>query len=296
MTTLTREIQFVYPQKTHTVSLSGGGCALDCKHCNKHYIKQMKTLKSDIPEGTKSLLISGGLKKNGESFILDKKKELIRLKAKGGYKFNSHVGFVDPKEIKEIAGLIDYVSFDFVSDPEVIKRVYKLDKSVEEYIEQFKMLREHVKVYPHVTIGLDGGKIHWEKEAIDILANLGADRLVLNVLIPTPGTEFADVKPPNLEEVEDVLKYARKAFEGRILIVGCMRPLGKYRLEFDEMAVREGVDRIVQPTPRARRLAEDMGLKVVYFNQCCALDGDTQKNRQEFKPASRVVTNFGALV
>lgn len=277
-----KTIQFVYPKDTKTVSLSGGGCALDCGHCNKHYIEQMDDLQDTVSETTESYLLSGGLKADGKSFILDREDELLEIKAKG-YKFNSHIGFVDEEELDAMAKIIDYVSFDFVSDAAVIKSVYNLDKSVDEYIEQYKMLSTRMKVYPHITIGLNKGKIHWEYEAIDILHSLGADRLVLNVLIPTPGTEFANVPNPDLDEVREVFKYARRVFEGKPLIVGCMRPIGRYRVEMDKMAVEEGVDRIVQPTPHARKLAEEMGMKVEYMSQCCALD---QKSFQE-KPLAK---------
>lgn len=282
LTRMSKKITFVYTKDTKVVSLSGEGCALDCGHCNKHYLKQMDDLRDPVPENTKSFLISGGLKEGGKSFILDRKNELEELKQKG-YNFNSHVGFVDEDEIDAVAALIDYVSFDFVSDSRVIKDVYKLDKTVEEYVEQYKLLRTKMKVYPHVTIGIDRGKIHWEYEAIDILKNLDADRLVLNVLIPTPGTEFADAPLPEIEEVRKVVQYARRVFADKPVIIGCMRPFGRYRLEMDVMAVEEGVDRIVQPTPRARKKAEELGYEIEYMYECCALDQQSYKEQQVSK-------------
>jgi lipoyl synthase len=266
-----KKIQFVHLKNTKAISLSGRGCAFDCAHCNKHYLKHMDNLDSDIPENVTSLLISGGLKKDGQSFILDKKDELLDLKKKKKYKFNSHVGFVDEQEVEELAKIVDYVSFDFVSDPEVIKKVYKIEKTKEEYINMYKILSAKLPVHPHITIGIDEGKIHWEYEAIDELYKLGADRLVFNVLIPTPGTEFEGVEPPDLEEVRKVLQHARKVFEGKLVIIGCMRPAGGYRLELDKIAVEEGVDRIVQPTPKARQLAEEMGLEISNSYECCVI-------------------------
>ena len=103
------------------------------------------------------------------------------------------------------------------------------------------------------------------------LFKLGEDRLVFNVLIPTPGTEFEGVEPPDLEEVRKVLQHARKVFEGKLVIIGCMRPAGGYRLELDKIAVEEGVDRIVQPTPKARQLAEEMGLEISNSYECCVI-------------------------
>ncbi|MBI5414863.1 radical SAM protein [Candidatus Peregrinibacteria bacterium] len=265
-------IQFVYPEDTHAISLSGKACSLSCDHCNKHYIEQMPTLQDEIPKNTKSFLISGGLKPDGTSFLLDRKKELTALKASGKYHFNSHVGFVDEEELEEIAKIVDFVSFDFVSDPEVIRKVYHLNRSKEEYIRLYKLLESKIQVHPHVTIGLDAGKIHWEYEAIQILHDLGAKKLVLNVLIPTAGTKFANVSNPDLKEVRKVFQYARDIFSDGMLILGCMRPAGKYRMELDMIAIEEGVDRIVQPTIKSRKFAEKMGMDISYLYECCVMD------------------------
>jgi uncharacterized radical SAM superfamily protein len=232
----------------------------------------MQPLNSPIPLGTKSFLISGGLKKDGKSFILDQKERLLEMKRHGHYHFNAHVGFVDPSEIDAIANIVDYVSFDFVSNPNVIQKVYKLQKTVEEYIDQYKLLSSKMPTYPHITVGLDEGKIHWEYEAIDILSDLLADRLVLNVLIPTPGTEFEAVSNPDLEEVRKVFQYARRVFHDKPLILGCMRPRGRYRSELDILAIELGFDRIVQPTLPSRHRAEVLGLEISYFYECCSLD------------------------
>ncbi|HBU06806.1 MAG TPA: radical SAM protein [Candidatus Magasanikbacteria bacterium] len=232
----------------------------------------MEGLDCPLPANIRSLLISGGLKANGKSFILDKKKELLTLKKNGKLKFNSHVGFVDEEDIAQIAEIVDYVSFDFVSDKAVIKKVYKVDKDIAEYIKTYKLLAKKIKVYPHITVGIDEGQIHWEFEAIDILYQLGADRLVLNILIPTPGTDFAKVLPPNLNDVKKVFEYARKVFKKELLILGCMRPGGAYRNAVDVLAVEAGFDRIVQPTPKARGLAKEMGLEIEELNECCVID------------------------
>ncbi|MFA6991968.1 MAG: radical SAM protein, partial [Candidatus Gracilibacteria bacterium] len=286
-----KNIQFVYPVDTKAVTLSGQGCALNCKHCNKHYLKQMDTLDSSTPENIKSFLISGGLKKDGNSFILDKKKELTDLKKKGNYRFNSHIGFVNPDELNEIVKVVDYVSFDFVSDSKVIKKVYNLDKDSKEYVEQYKLLASKIDTFPHITIGLDEGKIHWEYDAIDILHKLGAKKLVLNVLIPTKNTEFENVKPSDLDEVQKVIKYARMVFKDGTLIIGCMRPGGEYRSKLDQIAVKEGIDRIVKPTPEARKLAEKMGLNISYLYECCVLEPKKEK-----KDSLRVSTGSAAIL
>ena len=59
-----------------------------------------------------------------------------------------------------------------------------------------------------------------------------------------------------------------------------MRPFGRYRMDVDVMAIEEGVDRIVQPTPKARDLAVQMGLNIEYMYECCALDQPGYKNQR----------------
>ena len=266
-----RKITFIYLKNTKSISLSGRGCFFNCAHCNKHYLEHMDTLQTDFPDNITSLLISGGFKKDGSSYILDHQDELLKLKKEKGFKLNCHVGFVKKEDVKSLKKIVDFISLDFVSDPSVLERVYKIKKSKKNIIEQYKLLAKNLKVHPHITIGLDSGKIHWEYEAVKELHDLGADRLVFNVLIPTPGTEFSNVPNPNLSEVAKLIKYARDIFTDRLLILGCMRPKGKYRSELDKMAVREGMDRIVQPTIQARKLAEELNLNISHLEECCVL-------------------------
>lgn len=231
----------------------------------------MAKLSDPIADNVTSLLISGGLKQTGQSFILDRKKALLDLKKTRHLRFNAHVGFVKSEEIEQIIKIIDCVSFDFVTDPKVIQRVYKIKKTKQDYIKLYKLLAKKIKVYPHITIGLDGGKIHWEYAAIDELYKLGVKCLVLNVLIPTRQTEFSNIKPPDLAAVRAVIKYCRQVFKPGIVILGCMRPAGRYREELDKIAITELVDRIVQPTPPARQLAEKLGLVISKSYECCVM-------------------------
>jgi len=50
-----------------------------------------------------------------------------------------------------------------------------------------------------------------------------------------------------------------------------MRPGGEYRSRLDALAVRAGVNGIVQPAPAARRLAASLGLEAVPGDECCVL-------------------------
>ncbi len=100
---------------------------------------------------------------------------------------------------------------------------------------------------------------------------MGADGLVFLILIPTPGTRYADRQPPAPEAAADVLTEARLRFPATPIYLGCMRPRGAYRDELDPLAVRAGVNVVVSPARRARRLAAELGLAAREMRECCVL-------------------------
>ncbi|MEW6329586.1 MAG: radical SAM protein, partial [Candidatus Micrarchaeota archaeon] len=117
---------------------------------------------------------------------------------------------------------------------------------------------------PHLTIGLRGGVIDGEKGALENLAGMDFRKIVMNVLVPTPGTRYEKMKPPPISKTVEVLKRARKRFDN--VYLGCMRPTGEYRKKLDGKAFELGiVDRIVMPAKEIAR--EGAGA----FYECCAL-------------------------
>lgn len=189
-----------------------------------------------------------------------------------GLKVNSHVGLISESEMREIAPYLDCVSFDFVVDEATIREVYHLGgRTRDDYIRTYQMIRKYVRVMPHICIGLHGGEVRGEYAAIDTLAELGADGLVCIVFIPTRGTAYADRQPPALEDVVDVLVYAREKFPAAPIHLGCMRPKGRYRAELDYWAIEMGVNNIVNPTPLAVRRAEELGWEILLRDECCVL-------------------------
>jgi hypothetical protein len=188
-----------------------------------------------------------------------------------GRSMNWHVGFVSEAEMAAIAPLVDVVSFDFVGDDATIHEVYGLNRSVEDYVETYQILRRHARTLPHVTIGLRGGELGHELRAFEHLQRLGVDGLVLLVLIPTPGTRYADRQPPPVSAVVDLIAEARLRFPETTLYLGCMRPKGRYREELDPLAIQAGVNVMVSPSRAARKMADDLGLAVHQMRECCVL-------------------------
>ena len=265
------QIFFSYPNATTAVSLTGKECDLDCKHCGGKYLEKMVLPKDAEKEITrnrsKSCLISGGCNNSGKVILeLESIKKIIN-----NLRVNAHVGLIDEEEIRTLAPHVDCVSFDFLVDDETIHEVYNLKKTGQDYIQTYKNLRHYTKVIPHICIGLKGGEIFGEYQAIDKLFQLGADGLVFIIFIPTRGTAYADRKPPSLEQVIDLLIYARKKFADIPINLGCMRPGGKYRADLDYLAILAGINKIVNPTPPALKLAEELGYQIIYTEECCVL-------------------------
>lgn len=261
-----------------SISLTGNYCTLNCAHCGKHYLEGMKKVtkhnlveycKSLEKEGYKGCLLSGGMDSRLKVPLDLYSSEIERIKKETKLKLNAHVGFIDEKDLEWIKH-VDVVSLDFVGDDDVIRRVYKIEKGVKDYLAIMELLTSNgIRVAPHITIGLDFGKVWWEYRAIDMLVEYPIDVLVLDVLIPTRGTEMENVKAPSVEESLKVIRYARERFDGE-LSVGCMRPMGKWRLEFDRGAIAEGIDRITNPPRKVIEWAKKIReVEIIY--ECCVM-------------------------
>lgn len=262
-------IGFDYPLRTLAVSLTGTDCELDCAHCGGHYLKSMVPVWRANPQGAESCLVSGGCDTKGRVPVTSHLDEVSRLRA--GRIMNWHVGLIGQAEAEVIAPYVDVISFDFVGDDETIREVYGLEAGVGDYVAAYELLRSYATVVPHITVGLKGGRIAGEYEALDILEELGLEALTFIVFIPTPGTQYSDREPPRPEEVVDLLVEARLRFPGVPIQLGCMRPRGKYRDRLDPLAVRAGVNVIVSPSRGAVTVAEELGLMVERREECCAV-------------------------
>lgn len=269
------KIYFDYPTATQSVTVTGTACALNCAHCSGHYLEGMLPLEKVLQPETKELpfrsaLISGGCTAEGKVPFYSHLDELRRLKE--SVRLNFHVGLVEDKEIQALQDLAEMVSFDFVADDETIQEVYGLKRKAEDYREVYRKLRQAgLKVMPHLTLGLKGGEMAGEEQALAALEELGLDGLTFIVFIPTPNTRYAERQPPPLEEVVQFLARARIRFPQIPLALGCMRPKGRYRQVLDEAGVALGLNRMVLPTPGARRLAGERELEIIRGEECCAL-------------------------
>jgi len=261
-----------------SISLTGSYCALNCAHCGRHYLEGMKKpTRRDLlnfcldleRSGGLGCLLSGGMDSRLKVPLDRYADELKEVKRRTNLKLNAHVGFIDESDLKWLK-FVDVVSLDFVGDDDVIRRVYRIDKTVGDYLRIVELLTENgIRVAPHITIGLDFGRIGWEYRAIDLLTQYPIDVLVLDVLIPTKGTKMESVPKPSVGESLKVVEYARERFDGE-LSIGCMRPGGKWREEFDRGAVLLGIDRLTNPPKRVIEWARKVrGVEII--PECCVM-------------------------
>jgi uncharacterized radical SAM superfamily protein len=262
-----REITFAYPLDTALVSLTGARCELGCAHCGGHYLQHMQPIASAQVEGATSVLVSGGCDPIGRVPVAGHLDEIRALRS--GRRLNWHVGLIDEPAMRAIAPYVDVISFDVVGDRETIREVYGLEATPEDYAATYAMLRRHARVVPHITVGLRCGKLGHERPALDLLAEIGLETLVLIVFMPTPGTRYAGCPPPEVEAVAGLLAEARQRFPEIPLQLGCMRPRRGYRARLDPLAVCAGVNAIVSPSREGRATAEALGLEVVQTRECC---------------------------
>lgn len=266
------EVEFTYPRLTLAVRSTSIECPLDCAHCGGHYLKGMVSLNKALLQKEKrykSFLVSGACNRHGRVPHRERWPQVCALAQRG--ELNIHSGLVGEEEARQLGQAANTVSFDFVADAETIEKIYGLRATPADYLQSYRFLRNYSRVVPHICIGLLGGRIQGEYRALELLREEGAEAISFIVFRPTLGTALERCSPPPLEEVARVLATARVSFPQTPIYLGCLRPGGSYRGKLDCLALQTGVNKIVQPAPAARRLAEKLGLTVHRGEECCAL-------------------------
>jgi uncharacterized radical SAM superfamily protein len=264
------KVKFVYPNKTVPISLTGEVCALNCPHCKGHYLRQMQDVSDPlgkIPKDAESYLISGGCDLEG-AVPLKENLELLRGLS-DSHRVIVHTGLIKEEDVSLISRFVYAASFNLVGDDSTIREVYNLDKTTDDFMESYKFLSERVNTYPHITIGLHHGKIKGEYKALDMLSQLNTKSVVFNVFIPTKGTDYENLKPPKLEDVKEVIGYAKRNMSAAELYLGCMRPGGLYRDELDSFCLKAEFERIVMPSHKIKQEARSNGYEITESQECC---------------------------
>jgi lipoyl synthase len=290
------QIRFYAPSFTHyktqnfcssqtdfpTVSVTGNGCALKCKHCGGKVLATMQP--ANTPEGlfrlclelkqkgAKGCLISGGCLPDGSVPLKEFASAIGRVKRELALTVFVHTGIIDSATavlLKETG--IDAALIDVIGSQETIEKTYHLNVKVKDYADSLLALQNAgVPFVPHVIVGLNEGKLYGELNALQIISGTKPAAVVLIAFMPIPGTEMAQVKPPQPLDIARVAASARLMFPKTPLVLVCMRPKGTIRAATDVLALKAGVDAVAFPSQAAIDYAKAEGVAVSFSQYCCA--------------------------
>jgi uncharacterized radical SAM superfamily protein len=270
------------PNAFPSISITGSSCALKCKHCNGKVLDTMvpaltpeelfdvcAKLKND---GGVGCLVSGGCLPDGSVPIGKFVDTIAQIKEKLGLTVIAHTGVIDYPTAKRLkdAG-VDAALIDIIGSDETIREVYRLDVSVEDYDRSLRAFHESgIPFVPHVLVGLHYGELKGELKALKTISKYSPSAVIIIAFMPIRGTPMAKVIPPEPEDIARILVSARLLMPETPLVLGCMRPKGKHRINTDLLAVRAGVDAIAFPVEEAIQLAESMNLEASFSPLCCS--------------------------
>ncbi len=265
------------------VSLTGSDCAMGCGHCGGRLLEPMPPARSGEEllalgrrlwsQGQEGMLLSGGSDCAGRLPWPEVLPAIRELAHSTGLILTAHVGRIDgdtARALKE-AG-VRQALYDVVGDAETARRVLGWPDGLAWQEETLAACKQAgLEVVPHIIVGLHYGEIRGEARALEIVAGLEPQRLVLVVLMPLKGTALAQVPPPPAREVASLLALARQRLPRARHHLGCARPRGRYRQELDPLAVAAGVNVMALPSDAGLDRARELGVEVSFCDTCCSL-------------------------
>ena len=265
-------------------SVTAGGCALMCDHCQAKILAPMipatspemldrKVRELVAAQDLRGFLLSGGSTQRNEIRYERFYPVLEQLKRDYPYlKIAIHSALLDEARARrmEAAG-VDTAMMDVIGADETIRDVYHLQRPVDDFEATLAALcATSMEVVPHIVIGLHYGRIVGEPRALDIVARHRIHSLVLVVVMPfyaKPGT----FETPRAEDVGRIFVAARRRLPHQEVLLGCARPPGMHRRVTDAYAVAAGLDGIAVPADGAVAVAHAIGRPAVQEHACCSI-------------------------
>jgi len=272
------------------ISITGSECALNCEHCNKKYLDNMKPLLTNRDlkkflinlhkEGGVGALISGGCDPNGAVPLKQFLNTIKEVKQHTNLIINIHTGLIDEDTAQQITDTTaDIVSFDINMDEKIIQQIYHLDKTVEDYKHSLELLQKNnLNIVPHVCFGLYYGKIHEELKSIKFIKEVipNPSLIVIIALIPPKNSEFELPKP---EDISKLIAVTRLIFPQTEISLGCMRPRGSVKKQIEQLALKAGITRIEIPSKATLQWMKkfDPNVSFEFYSACCAIPEKYEK-------------------
>jgi len=265
-------------------SITAGGCALNCDHCQKKILEPMipatkpemldqKVRDLIMLQDLQGFLLSGGSNKRNEIKYERYFPVVEKLKRDFPHlKIAIHTALTDEAAAKrmESAG-VDTAMMDVIGAQETIEQVYKLDRPVADFESTLAALcATKMEISPHIVIGLHYGKLLGEANALDIVSRYDIQALVLVVIMPfyaKPGTFTV----PTTTDVGRIFLEARTRLPNKQVLLGCARPPGMHKRITDAYAVMAGIDGIAFPADGALAACQTIGRKHHQEHACCSI-------------------------
>jgi uncharacterized radical SAM superfamily protein len=265
-------------------SITAGGCALMCDHCEARILEPMiPAVKPEIldrkvremveTDNLQGFLLSGGSNKRNEVRygrfypVIEKlKRDFPQLR------IAIHTALTDVQGARDMESAgVDIAMLDVIGAEETIREVYHLDRPVDDFEATLEAIcSTSMQVSPHIVIGLHYGRILGEENALDIIARHRTHALVLVVIMPfyaKPGTFVT----PDTTDVGRFFKSARERLPDRQVLLGCARPPGMHKRVTDAYAVMAGLDGIAFPADGAVAVAGAIGRPFHQAHACCSV-------------------------
>ena len=265
-------------------SITAGGCALMCDHCEARILEPMiPAIKPEMldqkvrhlieTENLQGFLLSGGSNKRNEIRYSRFYPVVERLKRDfPGLRIAIHTALTDEAGAREMESAgVDVAMMDIIGAEETIRDVYHLDRPVDDFESTLAALSStSMQISPHIVIGLHYGRILGEANALDILSRYPTHALVLVVIMPfyaRPGTFVT----PDTHDVGRIFLEARQRLPDRQVLLGCARPPGMHKRVTDAYAVMAGLDGIAFPADGAVAVADIIGRPFHQAHACCSI-------------------------
>lgn len=268
-------------EKFPSISVTGNYCAQNCLYCNKHYLKAMKAItqpkklvdfaKKLASKGGTGMLISGGYDEESQVPLDAFLESIAEIKEETSLQINVHTGLVEQKQAKALYEIgVDVVSFDLITDTDVINEILMNGKRGRDYIRSYKFLVDAgLKVVPHICLGLYYGSEKGNFEALKTALEFNPELIVFLGLIPTKGTRMENASTIKPELMAKAMIYVRMNSPAIEQSLGCMRVRTP---QYEEIAVQSGINRIAIPKTRTLEYAKnEFDLRIKRVDSCCAL-------------------------
>jgi hypothetical protein len=265
-------------------SVTAGGCALMCDHCQAKILDPMIPATSPemlerkvrhliAAQDLQGFLLSGGSTRRNEIRYERYYPVIERLKREFPHlKVAIHSALLDERRAKlmESAG-VDTAMMDVIGSENTIHEVYHLDRPVDDFEATLAALAAtSMEVVPHIVIGLHYGRIVGEARALDIVSRHRIHSLVLVVVMPFYA-RAGTFETPRTQDVGRIFLEARARLPRLEVLLGCARPPGIHRRVTDAYAVAAGLDGIAFPADGTLAVATALGRPAVQEHACCSI-------------------------